>query len=254
MKKTRYFLTVFLIFAIISNLHDLLNIIPGISGAYRELRNVLPYPLLGELRNLIQVILVILTMILLHRFSVINVLKHLGLATHIIPALLFGIFATLPMWIVFSVTTSLVTEFSWNSVFLVAFISPLAEEVVYRGFAFGQIRRHANWGFWQASIIIAVIFGLGHLGINQDLGQSVGVFLITGVGGIFFSWIYEKWEYNLWAPFWLHCLMNLNWNVFDVGNSAFAGWLPTTLQVTVLITAIILTLYKKRIPLLSYGD
>ena len=144
-------------------------------------------------------------------------------------------------------------DFSWNNVLFLAFISPLSEEVVFRGFAFGQIRRHANWGFWQASIIPAVVFGLGHLGINQDLGQSVGVFLVTGVGGILFAWIYEKWDYNLWAPFWIHCLMNLNWNVFDVGNSAFAGWFPTTLQVIVILAAIILTVFKKRIPLLSDG-
>ncbi len=252
-KKTSNIVIVLLVFAIISQLHELLSLIPGIRQGYRELRNILPYPFLGELRNLIQISLVILTIILLHRFSFKNVLKDIGLVKPIIPAILFGIFATLPMWIAFSVTASLATHVSWNSVFFLTLISPLSEEVVYRGFAFGQIRRHANWGFWPASIIIAVVFGLGHLGINQDLGQSVGVFLITGVGGILFAWIYEKWDYNLWAPFWLHCLMNLNWQVFEVGNSAFAGWLPTTLQVLVAITAIVLTVFKKRIPLLSSG-
>ena len=253
-KKTPYIIIFWFLFVIISELHYLLSHIPGISGLYRELFKILPYPYLGELRSLIQFILVILALVLLHRFSFINVLKQIGLVKHLIPAMLFGIFATLPMWIAFGATLSLTTDFSWNSVLFLAFISPLSEEVVFRGFAFGQIRRHAKWGFWQASIITAVVFGLVHVQFDQDLGQSVGVFLTTGIGSILFCWIYEKWDYNLWAPYWLHCLMNLNWNVFEVGDSAFAGWLPTTLQILVIITAIVLTVFRKRIPVLAYGD
>jgi hypothetical protein len=43
-------------------------------------------------------------------------------------------------------------------------------------------------------------------------------------------------------------LMNLAWNIFPVGESAFAGWLPTTMQATTLIMAVALTIWKSRIP------
>ncbi len=44
-------------------------------------------------------------------------------------------------------------------------------------------------------------------------------------------------------------MMNLAWNIFSVGESAFAGWLPTLMQVTTILVAIALTLGRDRIPI-----
>ncbi len=251
MNKKSFVGIVLIVFVLVSQLHELLSIIPIIGDFYRGLKNVLPYPIPGELRNLLEVLLVTLTLMLLHRFGVVAALKDIGLLRPIWVALLVGILATLPMWITFSITAPLRDTLPWNQVLYLAFISPFAEEVVFRGFAFGQIRRHAGLGFWPAAIVTAVAFGVAHVGVNQDIGQAAGVFLITGGGGIFFAWLYEKWRYNLWVPFVVHCLMNLNWQIFEVGSSAFAGWLPTTLQVLVLISALLITKYRENIPYLS---
>ncbi len=45
--------------------------------------------------------------------------------------------------------------------------------------------------------------------------------------------------------------MNLSWQVFAVGDdSALAGWLPTALQLTTVVVAVLLTVYRQRLPLL----
>lgn len=61
--------------------------------------------------------------------------------------LLFALAATLPLWVVFAITSPLAESFAVPEVFYLSVISPLAEEVVYRGFAFGQLRRLAGWSF-----------------------------------------------------------------------------------------------------------
>ena len=253
MRKQSLIVVVLIIFATLSQLHDLLRLIPGVREGYRQLGEFLPFPLLGELRSMVQIVVVLLAVKGIHRFTLARSISDLGVRAHIARPALFGLLATLPMWITFGIFGVMVRSIAVNSVLYLAFISPLAEELLFRGFAFGQIRRHAGWRFWPAALTTAIVFGLGHIGIHQDPGQALGVFLITGVGGILFAWIYERWHFNLWAPFWLHCLMNLNWQIFDVGESAFAGWLPTALQFTVVVFAIVLTLVKDRIPLLRSG-
>ncbi|MBW3672230.1 MAG: CPBP family intramembrane metalloprotease, partial [Acidobacteria bacterium] len=54
------------------------------------------------------------------------------------------------MWLVFALTTPLATNVSIASAFYLAVISPFAEEVVFRGFAFRQLYRHASLGFWPS--------------------------------------------------------------------------------------------------------
>ena len=54
---------------------------------------------------------------------------------------------------------------------------------------------------------------------NEDLGRYVvqaRAYAATNPA----AWFYERWGFNLWVPFFLHCLMNLAWNVFAVGESA----------------------------------
>ncbi len=252
MNKKVYAVIVLLIFAVISNLHEVLGIVPGISQLYRGLYDAIPYPLPGELRSLFQIVLIFISIMILSKSGIKNSIKDTGLIKPVLPAFLFGIIATSPMWIVFGVSVPFAEDFQINTIFYLAFLSPFAEETVFRGFGFGQIRRKAGLGFWSAAILTAVVFGLGHISISRDISQTAGIFLITGLGGILFAWLYEKWDYNLWVPFWLHCFMNLNWQIFDVGNSAFAGWLPTLMQLTVAVLAIVLTVFRNKIDFFTY--
>jgi membrane protease YdiL (CAAX protease family) len=161
--------------------------------------------------------------------------------------------AALPLWAVFSLTLPVAQGVDPWAVLYLAGLSPLAEETVFRAFAYGQLRR-LGWGFWWAVLVPAAVFGLVHLRPDQSPAQMAGVFLITAVGGLLFSFVYERWGRDLWAPFAVHAAMNLAWQLFAVGESAFAGWLPTVMQAVVAILAVALTLWRDRLPLLAGAE
>lgn len=83
--------------------------------------------------------------------------------------------------------------------FLVAgVISPVAEELFFRGILFGYCRR---WGFGVALIISAVAFTAAHLYRNS--------FPVTqAIGGVIFALAYEK-ANSIAAPVIIHILGNL---------------------------------------------
>ena len=45
--------------------------------------------------------------------------------------------------------------------FLVVFVAPLCEEIVYRGLLWGAVER--RWGRWVALVVTTVVFALAHL-------------------------------------------------------------------------------------------
>ena len=78
------------------------------------------------------------------------------------------------------------------------FISPVAEEVFFRGVIFGYFRR---WGFWPALIISTAGFIAAHL-----YGNRLPV--TQAVGGVVFGIAYEK-TGSLATPITIHVLGNL---------------------------------------------
>ncbi len=93
--------------------------------------------------------------------------------------------------------------FSYASIFLIfivgALISPIAEEIFFRGVLYGFFRQ---WGFAPALIISTIFFVLPHFA-----GHSIP--LTQVVGGLLFAIAYEV-EKNLIVPIVIHCLGNLS--------------------------------------------
>jgi len=234
------------VFALVTWLHELVLRVP----AYRALYDANPFYVPEGFRSAVEILLVVLAVILLRRVGLPEALRELGFLRRPWPGLIFAMVACLPLWAVFSLTMPMARELDPWAVLYLAGLSPLAEEAVFRGFAFGQLRK-AGWGFWPAALVPAVVFGLVHIRGGDSLGQTAGVFAITAVGGLLFSFVFERWEGSLWAPWGLHALMNLSWNVFAVGESALAGWLPTAMQATTVLVAVALTLWRKRLPVLG---
>jgi len=230
------------IFVVVDRLQEILYL----SGVYRGLYERYPFYFPESLKSLLQIVLVIAAVSWLHRIGAVGALREIGLLRSPHTGFLFALVACLPLWIVFAIINPLAESFPVAEVLYLSVLSPLAEEIVYRGFAFGQLRRLAGWGFWPAALLPAAVFGWGHAEGSGDLGTGLAIFLITGIGSVLAAWFYERWAFNLWVPFFLHCLMNLAWNVFAVGESAFAGWLPTVLQVTTLGLAALLTIYGSK--------
>jgi membrane protease YdiL (CAAX protease family) len=141
----------------------------------------------------------------------------------------------------------------WDLLFL-AGVWPLAEEIVFRGYAVGQLVRNAGLALWPAAILSGAVFGLLHLGQASirrlPLEGEIATVLIISLGGILFAWLFVRWDFNLWVPFGLHAFMNLWWEVFDVADSPLGGWGANVARLLTVVLAICLTLQRDRIPIL----
>lgn len=86
--------------------------------------------------------------------------------------------------------------FLWIPVLFLVLIGPLLEELVFRGFLYGPIRRRV--GSTIAIVLTAFLFMLGH----GQLAQSTFVF------GLFFAYLYESTQ-SLVPSVLFHVLLNL---------------------------------------------
>ena len=86
----------------------------------------------------------------------------------------------------------------WLFLFIGGVISPITEEIVFRGVLYGYLRR---WGMLAAIIGSTLVFVLAH--------SIQGTFpLVQTVGGVVFAVAYER-ERNLLVPIVIHILGNL---------------------------------------------
>jgi len=150
------------------------------------------------------------------------------------------------MLLAFAVTSSINAKMSVLSVGVGCFVAPFAEEMLFRGYMFGQLYRRARWGFWLSALIPSALFALGHAYQAGGLWELTGIFAVTGVGSLLGCWIYMWWQFNLWVVFWLHCLMNLWWEVFGVADTALGGWIANGARLLTIAIAILLTTNKDR--------
>jgi len=175
-------------------------------------------------------------------------LESLGLNKSIFKGFLFALICTLPMYIGFALIFDFNPEISLNA-FLISVISAgFFEELFFRGFLFGLLFRKTKLGFIPAVFFGALYFGLLHLYQSTELTELLGIFLITFLGGILFAWVYTEWNYNIWIPIFLHMLMNLSWELFNVSDNALGGIYSNVFRLLTVALIIILTvLYKKKI-------
>ena len=83
---------------------------------------------------------------------------------------------------------------------LIVVAAPLSEELFFRGFMFGGLRRSLS--LWPAALISAVVWGSLHLS-----GGNIGVAIQLAVFGVILAWLYER-SGTLWAPIMAHTLNN----------------------------------------------
>lgn len=142
---------------------------------------------------------------------------------------------------------------------LLAFF-PLAfmEEIIFRGYAFSKI--YKNIGIWPAQILMAILFAWYHdftglTFLNQLLGPGIWA-LIYGIAAV--------WSKGLALPTGLHMAINVVLALVGEKDSRHAIWnleytteitpiikaqtesIGLAMQITILITGIILTEYYRR--------
>ena len=222
-------------------------IITGVLPLFNLTFANLSYPFFYALYSLI----LIAILYIIHRKK--NPLPYLGLDKNVMKAIIYGTISILPMLIYSIICGSWDGSLPVIKFFDIIIIAGFFEELFFRGFLFGQLFRYAGWGFIPASMIVAVIFGCGHLYQGSSLMASLTAGLITGLGSIFFSWIYVECEYNLLCPIVLHIFMNFSWSAFTISSNGAVGSTVTNIfRILTVIIAIALVIFHKRKNGISY--
>lgn len=172
--------------------------------------------------------------------------ESLGLNRSIVKAFIFALLCTLPMLVGFAGLSSLDPKFTLNTFLINVIAAAFFEELYFRGFLFGQLYRYTNLGFIPSVLLGALLFAFIHLYQSSDPLTLVGIFAVTLLGAVLFAWVYVEWNYNLWAPIFLHLLMNLFWAVFNGGDNALGGLTSNVFRTITLILIITLTVICKK--------
>jgi predicted membrane channel-forming protein YqfA (hemolysin III family) len=88
-----------------------------------------------------------------------------------------------------------------------------------------------------------------HLYQGYDIISTLLAVLVTGLGGILYSWMYVEWNYRLWISISLHTFMDVAWMILPVGEEGYgaAGNIATNVGRTITVAlAIGATIYFKR--------
>lgn len=182
---------------------------------------------------------------LIHRRA--SFFKSWGLNKAILKGFMFALICTIPLYIGFSFVFDFNPKISIDTVLISIVAAGFFEEVFFRSFLFGELFKNTKLGFIPSVFFGALYFGILHLYQSTELGESIGIFLITFLGGILFAWTYAEWSYNIWVPIFLHMLMNLSWELFSVSDNALGGIYSNVFRLVSIGLVIILTvLYKKK--------
>jgi len=179
-------------------------------------------------------------------------LAALGLNGNILTAFTFGLAGTGVLLIGFFLTANFsppapgdYKTFDYQ-IIRGAVLAASMEELFYRAFLFGFLFRFAGWGFAPAALIGAAFFGVGHLYQGDNAMQALAIFAITGLGAVWFAWLYVEWRYNLWVPIAFHLLMNLYWSLFNVSETALGSTTANVLRFVVILLSIVGTVIYAR--------
>jgi uncharacterized protein len=187
------------------------------------------------------------TLIIGLRYGFGNIISELGLESNkILRGCFIAFICTLPMSIGYGVLANFNGGISLVAALSTAVIAPICEEILFRGFLFRQLYHRAGWKLIFAAMVGGVVFGLAHISQGHTPMESLGVFGITFAGGIFFSWVYLAWNYNLWVTIFLHSFMNLSWHYFGIADNALGGTWANILRTIAILLVVVATIMQKR--------
>ncbi len=166
-------------------------------------------------KHLLSCVIPVITILIVCRGK--NLLECIGLRRDFLKGWAVGLLCCVPMLVCNLIAGHV--AFSVEKFFLGAVFAGFFEEFVYRGFLFGILHRYCNWRFIWAALPAAVMFTLGHFYQAHDFVAGLQVFCVTGLGSLFFSWLYMKWDDNLWVPISFHISMNAIWILIPIADA-----------------------------------
>ena len=170
--------------------------------------------------------------------------RELGMTRPTGVAAIIAVGSSIPM-IAVGAAAGLRTDLKPLTILFSAGVWVVAEEMLFRGFAFGQLVRRAGWNVWLAAGVTGLIFGLAHM-VNAAIrgldpaGQALSITIIAA-GGVAYAWLYYRWKLDLWFPITLHAAMNLWWELFAMADHPAGNGLVIASRVATVVIAIIAT-------------
>ncbi len=222
----------------VSYAHEILSRLP----AYVRLHSEEPFYVAESIDKIAGACVCLVAVWLMYRTGVRGVLRVLGLCASIPRAVVFALIASSPMLLGFALTRSLTPHLQLRPLLFLTVLSPIVEEIEFRGFGVLQLKSRTGWSFWIVVWPSAFLSGYGHMEQGGTLLESAGLFFLITAGGVTFAWLAQRWQ-SLWVPIALHICMNLWWHLFSVARTAIGGWFPFMLQNSSILLAILTTLY-----------
>ncbi|HET9368782.1 MAG TPA: CPBP family intramembrane glutamic endopeptidase [Vicinamibacterales bacterium] len=124
---------------------------------------------------------------------------ELGLTSDPWRGYLLGALATVPMFAAWLLSRQVLSPV--DVIFGDAIVSPIAEELLFRGFLFVALRR--EFSFWGAAAVSSLAFGAAHQG-------GLTAVLSATAAGMLFAWIVER-SRSLWPAIGIHSAINFWW-------------------------------------------
>lgn len=168
-----------------------------------------------------------------------------GLSGSFKRGVIWAVVFVLPMIAGFALTGE-IAEFSLTTLLTKSVLSGFFEELMFRGFLVGMLISLARWHFFPAALASALLFGIGHWFQGATPTEALIASAFTGVGGLWFAWLFIAWQRNLWLVASLHILMNACWVIWQVDNTVIGGQLANVLRLTTIALSILITVMINR--------
>lgn len=166
--------------------------------------------------------------------------EELGISRGFVRGLGFAFLATLPMAVGYAVVSGFSWEISTPSFLYGCVQAGFTEEILFRAFLFGLLFRKCGWGLVPATLVDGLVFGTIHIYQGDTAMEAAMVFLVTGAGAMWFSWLFKEWNWNLWVVVFLHFFMNFYWTGFEMADNAAGGlWANVFRVMTIAFTVIV---------------
>ena len=183
------------------------------------------------------VALLLLAMALLRRMGPVAALRELGFLPVAARPIELGLGAIAIMVAILIVIGPRLRIDSVAGLIFMGILGPISEELLFRGFAFRELRRWVGAPFWLAATISSLMFGAVHLSQGASLTEALAVMGVTAVGGFLFCWVTERWQ-SLWLGIVMHVGLNVGWTVFGLGDNALGDWKANAARLAPVVVAI----------------
>jgi CAAX protease family protein len=212
--------------------------------ASREVVRNLPAAVAGPTWKLGWVLFCLVGLWIAYRMGPRAAIAELGLTAPAVRGVGIALLASLPMLVVLLLVSKNAMQFVPQAMLSSVLLAAVTEEILFRGYLFRQLYRRAGWHFVPAVLVTGVLFGLAHVGIALRGGvlEVLSVAGITTLGGAFFSWLFVRWDDNLWVPIGMHLFMNAWWELFAVSTNAIGNWNANGARALAVAAAIVITL------------